>query len=1084
MAQLQQQIEQLLQALLLPDTDKVNQATTALSQKPNTDTLVVLLQILTTTSKPDDIRQLAGVEARKRVQDAWPEVENKPAIRSKILEFAMTDNSKTLRHSAAQIIAEMGAYDLENSEWTDLPGKLLQGANSPQVMHREMGLYIMLSLIENSPEIFMNDIDKVIQALDSKIQDPESITVSLTALAIYAAIAPMIDPEENSDSITAIQEAVPKMVQVLKAAISSGEDDTAMQAFEAFQVLLGESTVFTKHLGDLVKFMLQILSNNDVDDDIRLQSVNFLYEAVATRKNKIQALKLGEELAMTAMQVVVQIDEFDEEGERNPATQCLALLDLLSANLPPNQVVLPVLKAVGQYATDSNPTIRRAGILALSVCVEGAPDFFSTQLKEIMPLVLTLLEDSAPIVRAAALKTVSRLADDLSEDIANLHESIIPAIIKNFDSAAQFIPSTTDKEQEDFKAILLDCAIAIDSMMDGMTPEDTNKYTDELVPRFSQLLSQDDYKMKICALSATGAIAESAEAGFLPYFKDTVNSFGVMMVAKDSDDDLEVRRATTEALGKIALAVGAVPFKDYVKPLMEASEEGLHLGNSGLKEQSYILWSQLSKVYGEEFEPFLDGVVKGLFESLEQDEASSLSDDAEHKIAQILSAMQQKKGSSVDDPGFKAQLDNLLGAGDSEEGIMIDDLEDLDNPVSAIAMEKEIVLEAVGDVLTHTKTKYLQYFPKTIEIVLKLVEHSYPGIQQSAIGTLWRAYAALWDIETERGMKKWEAGLPLKVQPSSDLKQLGDVVMKATLGIWPSQEDRTVVADINRMLGDTMTQCGPAPIAGENVITQICSELISIITKKHVCQMDPYDDDDDFGDNDGSAEYDWLVVDSAMDCLVALAKALGPAFSEVWKIFEKPVLKYASATDATERSVATGTMAECILAMGTLVTPYTQTLMNVSLRRFTDPDAITKGNAIYATGLLCQHSGDTDYIEKQYNTILGKLEPLLLDDTEGHLLDNAAGTVARMIMAHPDKVPVEEVLPRLIELTPAKEDWEVNGPIFQCIAKLYQDSNPTIRQQTPQVKAAIEKVLGEDEDHLDEKTRETVLALVEYLKGK
>lgn len=294
---------------------------------------------------------------------------------------------------------------------------------------------------------------------------------------------------------------------------------------------------------------------------------------------------------------------------------------------------------------------------------------------------------------------------------------------------------------------------------------------------------------------------------------------------------------------------------------------------------------------------------------------------------------------------------------------------------------------------------------------------------------------------------------------------------------------RNTVSDINRILADTLVLCGPAPIVGENVVAQISNVLLEIITKKHLCQENFFADDEE-EEAEESSEYDWLVVETAMDLLVALAKALGSDFAELWKIFEKPVLKHASATESNERSVATGTMAEVIYAMGNAVTPYTASLLKIALHRFSDEDTVTKGNSIYAVGLLCNFSKDDALITKNYNTILTKLEPLLADDTEGHLLDNAAGCVARMIVSHPDKVPLENVLPRLVELAPAKEDWETNGPLFRCFIKLYQDENATIRQLTPQVVAAIKKVLGEDEDHLDEDTRGQIKELVEYLKSK
>jgi importin-4 len=186
-----------------------------------------------------------------------------------------------------------------------------------------------------------------------------------------------------------------------------------------------------------------------------------------------------------------------------------------------------------------------------------------------------------------------------------------------------------------------------------------------------------------------------------------------------------------------------------------------------------------------------------------------------------------------------------------------------------------------------------------------------------------------------------------------------------------------------------------------------------------------------------SSEYDWLVIESAMDCIIAIAKAIGPDFTMLWKECSKPILKYASSSDSSERAAATGTLAELILAMGSAVTPFTSQLMKTMMHRMSDEDRVTKANAIYAIGLLCMLSEDQNATVGQYGAIFRKLEPLLTDDdAAGHLLDNAAGCVARMILAKPDKVPLEDVLPRLVELMPTKEDYEVNGPLFQCIVRL------------------------------------------------
>jgi hypothetical protein len=308
--------------------------------------------------------------------------------------------------------------------------------------------------------------------------------------------------------------------------------------------------------------------------------------------------------------------------------------------------------------------------------------------------------------------------------------------------------------------------------------------------------------------------------------------------------------------------------------------------------------------------------------------------------------------------------------------------------------------------------------------------------------------------------------------------------------------DRAVVTDINRNVGATLKLCGPAILTHENLLEQITTILAALITRSHPSQQD-LGDEDDLEDVEESSEYDWLVVDTALDALVGLAFALGPQFAEVWKVFEKPVMKIASSQVAIERSTAVGVIAECTSSMGAAVNPYTPQLLKLLLHRMSDEDAETKSNAAYAIGLLVTHSTNTAAYLSSYNQILSKLEPLLHTEV-ARTQDNAAGCVSRMIMAHPDKVPIDDVMPVLVGFLPLKEDFEENKPIFECIVGLCmlslilynlktsylslldQHGNETVRELTPKLIPVFAQVLADDKQ-LDDETRAKVVETVKYL---
>jgi importin-4 len=219
------------------------------------------------------------------------------------------------------------------------------------------------------------------------------------------------------------------------------------------------------------------------------------------------------------------------------------------------------------------------------------------------------------------------------------------------------------------------------------------------------------------------------------------------------------------------------------------------------------------------------------------------------------------------------------------------------------------------------------------------------------------------------------------------------------------------------------------------MLQEIVSIVSLIITRSHPCQQDPGDEEEEQDMEAGSSEYDWLVVDTALDVVVGLSAALGPAFGELWKIFEKPVLKLTSSTEDLHRSTAVGTIAEITKYSGDALTPFTQSLGQTIVRRLTDPDLLTKSNAAYAIGLLILKSADTAKTLPLYGQLWEKLEPLL-SIHEMRMTDNVSGCLARMILKNPDAGFVAEVLPAIVNVLPLQEDYEENEPIYQCIFAL------------------------------------------------
>lgn len=236
-------------------------------------------------------------------------------------------------------------------------------------------------------------------------------------------------------------------------------------------------------------------------------------------------------------------------------------------------------------------------------------------------------------------------------------------------------------------------------------------------------------------------------------------------------------------------------------------------------------------------------------------------------------------------------------------------------------------------------------------------------------------------------------------------------------------------------MAENLRFCGPALIADETVLHNVIQMVTDIITKQHPCQVEFAPEEETLEAGEETSEFDWVVIDTALDVVSGMAAALGQSFAELWKVFEKTILRYASSTESLERATAVGVLAECINGMGGAMTPFTSTFLKLLLHRLSDEDPQTRSNAAYAIGRLVQHSNSDAEIVKEYPTILSRLEACLQMNVS-RLQDNATGCVSRMILRHRENVPTKEVLPALVNILPLKNDYEENEPLYRMICQM------------------------------------------------
>ncbi|CAN6647512.1 importin subunit beta-4 [Trichomonascus vanleenenianus] len=1028
-------LEATLKQITAPQT--VNAATTKLQSEfyTHSQSLPALVHLL--QQHPDaQIRQLAGVEARKLVSKFWDDLDDsvKSGIRSSILTSTLAENQALVRHTSSRVISTIAMMDLDDDQWPELLPFLHNTTRSANAAEREVAIYVIYTLLEANVGTLIEAPTELLQLFSQTINDPESLQVRVSTVLGLGAfaetlIAADVDRRDSNNPIELFRKIVPSMVEVLKQVISADDEKGASEVFEVFNTLLVvDPALISKHLGDLVQFMLRdIASETGLSEDMRNPALQFLLTAVRFKKSKIQSLKLGPVMLKTALQIIAQgLDaesEDDEDLEDSPVLLAERLIEGLSYSLPPTHVVVPLLEVVPEAIHSQDPRQKRAVLLAIAGVVEGSPDYIANHIDDLLQVIVQALNDPNMLVKVDALRALGSLAQELQELVASEHETLIPLVFNIMSSASSLNVGRYACRALDAILEVLDRKVI------------TEKYLDTLVPKLLPLLaSAQDISLKSTIVAAISSAATSAGPAFKPYFETTIQAVqSFVRIPEDSEElpqeEIALCGITLDLLGSVAGAVGRDEFRPYMPPLMDAGVKAMRSSNSRMKECGMIFVGTIARAYGEEFAEHLHTIVPLLIECLEQNE-----------------------------------LEHLLNEDDDEDIIGQEDEDETENQLavtSAIVSEKEIALETISELILSTQGAFASYLEKTTEVVKELSDHYDETLASAAVAVLLNAFTTMFRLS---GAGPWTPGFPASYALGEPVKTLAGLALKGAIHMLQNAEELTSVSATCYRFALALKAGGPALLGGEEELQELVGELLLILNKTHPCQTLEdddlgYDDKEDLEGEQESSEYDEDLIDNCMDVVVQTATAMGANFKPLLPTFIEAMVKYTRTKSARERACATGALAEIVNGLRQNISEWTGDFLQLFIKALGDKDLEVRSNAAFGIGLLCYFSEDSNTVRGEYVHILQKLQRLLKKvdkntrtfgnvdnevDSNDQGLANACGCVARMTLKYPDLIPLGEVLPVLVSRLPLKDGFEENTPIFELFLTLFQQQNETI----------------------------------------
>ncbi|KAG9309494.1 ARM repeat-containing protein [Chiua virens] len=1028
------------------DTAQLKAATAQLNTEyyKNPACISALAQIL--ASSPESaVRQLAAVELRKRVRqksgDLWVQLpqDSREQIKNELPKLILKELNKLVRHSAARVIASIASVELKEGTWPQLLSWLNEACTSPRVAEREVGVYILFTVLETVLEGFQDSTQNFFKIFQVLVTDPESMEVRVTTVRALGVLAQYIDADDKAD-IKTFQSFLPAMIQVVQQALEAGDEASARQLFDVFETLLIlEIPLLGPHTEALASFLLLCGANKNLDPGLRVFPLNALNWTVQYKKTKVQSQNLAGKILEGLMPITTEPEPEDSDDDA-PCRSALRVIDSLSTNLPPTQVFPALRTLIQQYFSSPDPNNRRGAMLALGVVVEGCSEFMTPVMSQVWPIIDAGLQDVDASVRKATCVAVSCMCEWLEEGCAARHATLVPAIMNLVHDPATQRSACT----------------ALDALLE-ILQDVIDQYLNLIMEQLANLLDTAPIPVKTVVTGAIGSAAHSSKEKFLPYFQPTMNRLQHFLVLSGEGEESELRGIAMDAVGTFAEAVGVDAFRPYFPDMMKQAFQGLEMGSPRLRECSFLFFSVMARVFREEFADYLPSVVPPLLASCR------LSEHGEETEIALSDEVASAFASGTSPSSAIAVLDTD-GDGNIEAEMEDVDVDKLLEVNSAIAVEKEIAADTIGVLFVATRTHFLQYVEPCVIELVSLLSHYYEGIRKSATDSLLELVRVFYELSNPQ---EWQASAEVTVPLQPVVKELVGHCLLPLLDMYESEDNKSVVASLCVGLAETINKLGMAFI--ENNVEQICNIAIQVLSQKALCQQDPDQDENEEAPED-QAEYDSVLISSAGDLVAALANAMGTDFAQAFPTFFPLIAKYYGENRSlSDKSSAIGCLAEIIAGMKKSVTPHTEPLLELFYRALSDSEAEVQSNACFAVGLLVEHS--TVDLAPQYLPLLAALRPLFdvpADAPRSRLnaKDNATGAF----------------FPVFVAALPLKEDYVENRPVFRALFHLFRTVPQTLGPHLDALLPVFSHVLDPNgPDQIGDEGRAELIQLIGFL---
>nr|DAD39713.1 TPA_asm: hypothetical protein HUJ06_014036 [Nelumbo nucifera] len=700
-----------------------------------------------------------------------------------------------------------------------------------------------------------------------------------------------------------------------------------------------------------------------------------------------------------------------EPNTRHQAIQIISWLAKYKYNslkkhklvIPILQVICPLLAETSQGDEDDDLAADRAAAEVLDTMAVNLPKHVFPPVFEFSSLSIQSIN---PKYREASVTALGIVSEGCFELMIDKLEPMLHITLGALKDQEQLVRGAA--------------SFALGQFAEHLQPEIISHY-ESVLPCILNAVEDASDEVKEKSYYALAAFCENMGEEILPYLDPLMGR----LLAALENNPRNLQETCMSAIGSVASAAeqAFIPYAERVLELMKVfmvltNDEDLR-SRARATELVGIVAMAVGRTRMEPIlPPFIEAAISGFgleFSELKEythgffSNVADILDDGfvqylQHVVPLAFSSCNLDDGSAVDiDDSDGDESVNGFGGVSSDDDAHNEPRMRNISIRTGVLDEKAAATQAIGLFALHTKSSYAPYLEESLRILVRHSGYFHEDVRLQAI------------ISLKHMLTVAQAVFQGHNEGSTKEKEVLDTVMNIYIKTMTEDDDKEVVAQACENIADIIKENEYMSL--EPYFPRLVDATLVLLREDSACQHT--ESDSDIEDED--TEHDEVLMDAVSDLLPAFAKSMGSQFGPIFAELFGPLMKFAKASrPPQDRTMVVACLAEVAQEMGSPIAGYVD-LFPFMLTRY-------------------------------YSSILHGLYPLFGEsEPDDAVRDNAAGAVARMIMVHPESIPLNQVLPVFLRVLPLKEDREESMAVYSCVCNLVLSSNPHILSLVPEL---------------------------------